>query len=464
MSEAPPSNRFDKSFLTLLSQAGTRANGTAPSGQYETTLAELVKAHGTDEMLAAAEWLRLDMMLPAERDGDTTATAANAARRIMDANFNACDAYVELPDGSFLIHLPHCDAPTRGVIATAVGKTIQQRVLKCREDRRRQRPQAHARRSAGSRAAAGGSAAAAPTASAATSAAGAEGRRKAPATNPLVTTVIRFLEQRGDFQFADVPKTLPPNVQTVYRPVWHVRRQLLTSYSCLPAVRHPTLPMVVGDALLPESARPEATSALDLPLLRRAVGDLTGALKQRRRMIVMPPLHAQTLFRPRFRDEFMAVCRNCPALTRRHLVFELVVPPEEMPGFQATDVVAQLRHWCRAVIVRLPLETDTLYIWKELGVHAVGIDLTDRAGDERQVLKALDRFAALAENTGLQSYVQGLPSFSTTTAAVCAGFSYIAGQTLPAEADTLSGIEPFTPKMMFESLFSDGGGPVRKSA
>lgn len=459
MSEVSSSNRFDKSFLTLLSKAGANADAVPQSGRYETTLAQLVKANGTDNLLAAAEWLRLDMMLPAEQDDATKTIVGRTARRIMDANFSECDAYVELPDGSFLIHLPNCDAPTRNVIASAVGKTIRQRIEKRQAGESPPRPQRRAGPSGktakptnGSRmVASGGGDKPATT----TPAADAGEGRKATAVGATAASVIKFLEQRGNDETADVPKSLPENVQTVYRPMWHVRRQMLTSYVSLPAVRQGQQGIVVGDALLPEMAQPEATSALDLPLLRRAINDLTGALKQRRRMIVMPPVHAQTLFRPRFRDEFVEICRNSPEMARRHIVFELILPPEEMPDFQATDIVAQIRQWCRAVIVRLPLEATSLNIWKQLGVHAVGVDVTDRVDNERRALKTLDRFAALAENTGLQSYVQGLPSVSTTTAAVCAGFNYVAGQTLPAEADTLAGIEPFTPQMIFEALFCE---------
>ncbi len=470
MSEASPSNRFDKSFLALLSKAGASANASGQSGRYETTLAQLVKANGTDNLLAAAEWLRLDMMLPAERDGATATAVASTARRIMDANFSECDAYVELPDGSFLIHLPNCDAPTRNVIAGAVGKTIRQRIQKRQDGDTPSRP----RRQPGASGGEGSKAANGPRlttvaggngtpADAAPAAAVGEGR-KSGATGATVASVIKFLEQRGNDESADVPKALPEHVQTVYRPMWHVRRQMLTSYVSLPAVRQAPQGMVVGDALLPDPAQPEATSALDLPLLRRAISDLTGALKQRRRMIVMPPVHAQTLFRPRFREEFVQICRNSPEMARRHIVFELIVPPGDMPDFQATDIVAQIRQWCRAVIVRLPLDATSLNIWKQLGVHAVGVDVTDRVDNERRALKTLDRFAALADNSGLQSYVQGLPSVSTTTAAVCAGFSYVAGQTLPAEADTLAGIEPFTPQMMFEALFCDAGTAANNHA
>ena len=466
MSEASPSNRFDKSFLALLSAAG--GNDAAPTGRYETTLAQLIKANGTDEVLAAAEWLRLDMMMPPERDGDTTSAVASMARRIMDANFSECDAYVALPDGSFLIHLPNCDAPTRNVIASAVGKTIRQRIEKRQDGGTPSRP----RPRSGENGAGGVKPASGPRM---TAVGGGNDKRasavpaadKSGTSAPVGTaaaSVIKFLEQRGNDETADVPKALPKNVQTVYRPMWHVRRQMLTSYVSLPAVRQAAQAIVVGDALLPEPAQPEATSALDLPLLRRAVNDLTAALKQRRRMIVMPPVHAQTLFRPRFRDEFVEICRNSPEMARRHIVFELIVPPGDMPDFQATDIMAQIRQWCRAVIVRLPLEVTTLNIWKQLGVHAVGVDVTDRVDNERRALKSLDRFAALADNTGLQSYVQGLPSVSTTTAAVCAGFSYVAGQTLPAEADTLAGIEPFTPQMMFEALFCDTGAVAKSHA
>lgn len=461
MSEASAPSRFDKSFLTLLSNAGTTAVSSEQSGRYETTLAQLVKANGTDGLLAAAEWLRLEMMLPPERDDDIHEAVASAARRIMDANFSDCDAYVELSDGSFLIHLPNCDAPTRSVIASAVGKTIRQRIQKRQERRKRLRPVPQTRAvSADGK----GPANAARTTTIDTSTgrstdgrseAGPESAKPAIAAGTAAASVIKFLEQRGQEEAADVPVALPENVQTVYRPMWHVRRQMLTSYVSLPAVRQSARELVVGDALLPDPAQPEATSALDLPLLRRAVGDLTKALKQRRRMIVMPPVHAQTLFRPRFRDEFVEICRGSPEMARRHIVFELIVPPGDMPDFQATDIMSQIRQWCRAVIVRLPLDASSLTIWKQLGVHAVGIDVTDRVDNERRVLKSLDRFAEQAENTGLQSYVQGLPTVSTTTAAVCAGFSYVAGQTLPPEADTLAGIEPFTPQMIFESLFCE---------
>ena len=443
MSTASSSNRFDRSFLTLLSKAGAGLNGSERSGRYETTLARLVKANGTDNVLAAAEWLRLDMMLPAERDDATMVAVANTARRIMDANFSACDAYVALPDGSFLIHLPNCDAPTRNVIAGAVGKTVRQHMEKRREGDTASRPQRHA-----------GADGEKPRTVDGPPMAASDGNGNPP-PGTTAASVIEFLKQRGNDETADVPKSLPENVQTVYRPMWHVRRQMLTSYASLPAVRQAPHDIVIGEALLPDPAQPEATSALDLPLLRRAISDLTGALKRRRRMIVMPPVHAQTLFRPRFRDEFVEICRNSPEMARRHIVFELIVPPGDMPDFQATDIVAQIRQWCRAVIVRLPLEATSLNIWKQLGVHAVGVDVTDRVDNERHVLKTLDRFAAMADNTGLQSYVQGLPSVSTTTAAVCAGFSYVAGQTLPAEADTLAGIEPFTPQMMFEALFCE---------
>lgn len=251
---------------------------------------------------------------------------------------------------------------------------------------------------------------------------------------------------------------LPSDLAVSYSPMWVVKGGLLSSYICRKVAEPASSTrrrahLIVEDE---ESAGRRAAET-DLALITIATGVVERLLKRQRQAVVVVPIHFFTTDRPPYRDVLFEMCRQLDSKVGRLIVFELMGIPDGLPPSRLQDQVYQLKAFGRAVLGRVEIGRSSTKIWEGTGIHAIGCDLTGCGAAEDRVMAHLEKFAESASLLRMRSYVQGIPSRSLTTAAVCSGFHYIAGDAVAPPIEEPAGVKTFETSMLYQWLASNDG-------
>jgi len=242
-----------------------------------------------------------------------------------------------------------------------------------------------------------------------------------------------------------------------------VPHQLINAYECRVGLKCGSR-VLYGDSLLPPDAEPAVVGALDRLVLRKAVEDVHTLVEERRRNVVVVPVHHATLTGGTVRREYLAVCNAIAADLRPFIVFEIVDP---IVGFIASHIppaVSLLRPYGRAVLLRLDLDHPRFEDFLNVGIYSIGVEVADSALPEGELIRKLELFRARADRFGLRCHVHGVKSISLTTASVCAGFEYVAGDAVAGTIDRPGGVHPYDLERFYELNYpklQSGAGAVR---
>lgn len=428
----------------------------SPVGVQERTLRQLVGEFG-EIALRKAEWISVSNFRPAgcNRDDWLSEQVPNIARATIDAELAGNGGYVILADGSVVLYASDVDAEDREEHACGVASSIQDQLTelwkeslpaneKAAYERRLLEQQPRVNKGDDGEVVA---------------VTGLQ-KRKLIRDGDMETWARRAMEtmladdgKDPERAAREAAVALPSDAQCAYRPMWHVKQKFITSFIAVPTIRNSDS----GNGR-PQLAYAANTAVFDLPLLHKSINELNVQLATGCKSIVVVPVHIHTVDRRPHKQHFADLSASITEQVRKHLVFELIATGTDLPERRIREIVQYLRLRCRSVIVRIAPNAKSMMPWKMLGIHAIGCDFSGQIENDKQIHTMLEKFAELAEESKLLSYVQGLTSLSATTAAVCAGFNYIAGDALPEFVDSLAGVEPFSDKMLFKSLFETKDG------
>lgn len=242
-------------------------------------------------------------------------------------------------------------------------------------------------------------------------------------------------------------------MRLVYRPMWDVRQNALATYICVPAFDVVPDALLTGEAAVPDVTDVETAFRLDQMVLARVIEDLRSLEAAQRKLLLVAPLHFETVASRRRRDAYLRLCSGIPPASRKLLIFELVAVPEAIPANRLLELAIQFRRFSRAVILRLPIVHFQMPVPTETGIFAVGADLSDTERSEAELMRHMERFAAAAAKAGLRSYVHGLGSVSLTTAAVGAGFDYIDGDMITSVVEAPRAAYRFEARNIYANPF-----------
>ncbi|OHC83902.1 MAG: hypothetical protein A3G73_06805 [Rhodospirillales bacterium RIFCSPLOWO2_12_FULL_67_15] len=255
----------------------------------------------------------------------------------------------------------------------------------------------------------------------------------------------------------DVPPSPPAayvdrrleGIQVAYQAIWNVRSKMITSYAAVPQRRHPDGPIMTGKRILGADAGFALTAALDSLVQRESVARLHELMGARQQTLLVLPVHfmtvdSQTFFQP-YRQELTALTPD----ERKHIVLEILYAPDMLPAFRIKDITSRLRPFARCVLVRLPPDSTHFRHWAEGSAHGIGFATTEESFSEKLLMEKMNTFIALAEKSGMHSYVHDLATTSLATAAVAAGFRYVGGAAILAESAAPKPIEPFECQNIF---------------
>lgn len=236
-------------------------------------------------------------------------------------------------------------------------------------------------------------------------------------------------------------------IHFVYRPMWDVRREVLSTYFCRPVRLDSSSEGTIDDDL-PMGHTVAEVVDLDILTLQKVIGDLKALVEKNRRVLVGLPMRFRTLGAPLSQQtKLVEVLHTIPDELRRLLIVEIVEVPDGTPGTRLVDIVETIKPFTRAVYLQTNLGLRNFSRLGEMRIFAVGLDTHSLEMDEDDCIEVLQEFAEAANALGLRTYIHGLRSLSLTAAAVCAGFDYVGGDTVASIIDA--------PEEMYRYRFED---------
>lgn len=230
----------------------------------------------------------------------------------------------------------------------------------------------------------------------------------------------------------------------VYRPMWYVRRKIVSAFHVVPVRSGDQKPW---NDLLGKNVPIANILDLDLYCLKSAADAVSALTSEGEKALIATSVHFDSVQHGDRRLVYLAGCQCLRPEWSRQLIIEITNLPNNFSRDLLAEIVNHLRRYFRAVLVRMPLRSRRFSELVYTKIFAVGADLATETGPEKETMQEMERFASAAAALGLKSYLHGIDSLSMTTAAVCAGFEYINGDTItsiregPTQAFPLEPIE-----------------------
>lgn len=214
-----------------------------------------------------------------------------------------------------------------------------------------------------------------------------------------------------------------------YRPVWDTARGAIATYRCIA-----TMPAAQSAPPASLDGSDTALIRLDRAAQRRVLHDLDALLRQDKRVLLMVPVHYETLASWPRRQDYVAQLEQLSAARQQLIVVEILRMPDGMPQGRMAELVAPLRRYCRAVAVRVPFAAADFAPIKLAGAIAIGCDIDELDLTEYAVIHEMGPFQRAAEKAGLASFIRGIGTRSLAAAALATGFTYVAGDAVAETA------------------------------
>lgn len=253
---------------------------------------------------------------------------------------------------------------------------------------------------------------------------------------------------------------LPLDLQFFYRPMWHVRRKVVSTFECTPARSGSSGQFLIGDEVLRNPDDPAAIAELDVKTLCKVIDDLHEETKREQRRLLALPVHYSTLNDKNVLQLYLGLLGQVPEILRRAMVVELVGLPKGVLNSRMLEMSLMLKPLMRARIVCLGLDDPDFAAVSDGGYFAVGADLRGHPDPESKLIQRMEDFAEKASQHGLSTYIHGLDSLSLTTAAVCAGFHFIDGDGITSLVDAPKPMYPLDAQNLYHRLASAPPEPV----
>ncbi|WP_051340850.1 hypothetical protein [Azospirillum halopraeferens] len=241
-------------------------------------------------------------------------------------------------------------------------------------------------------------------------------------------------------------------IDSMFRPVWDVERQVISTYMCTPVRHFPDRSMLEGSAVLEGITQPQRLARINADALVFTAETLDELFRNKFRLMVSVPVCFETLAARRTRQDYIGLCQSIPDYLRRFITFELLRFPAGVPNGRLTDLVNELRPFCRWTFLRVDLKQTSFSNLIGSGLTGVTAAVpADRAAEAR-AMEELNGFVAAAERAHLHTCVVGINTTSLALAARGAGITFIAG-------DRIGGLEEIPQHMLrfdWQDLFRRG--------
>ncbi|TWB44374.1 hypothetical protein [Nitrospirillum pindoramense] len=225
------------------------------------------------------------------------------------------------------------------------------------------------------------------------------------------------------WQGFDAPAEEP--VEIVYRPIWDVRKEVLSIYQVRAKRPRRGRQPLWGYDCAADPHEPQQILTLDLTVLRQTMEVYGELYRNQFRCFLSVPVHFETLAGPTRRREYLAALQAIPKELAAFLTFQVYGLPHGVPVGRATEIVTLLRQFSRVVIATVD-DLHDLAALAAAGVYIASIQLPPGAAPKRWGPE-LSHFAHEALRLRLRPGVEGVDTSHMASYADGAGFHYIAG-------------------------------------
>ncbi|MEA1676428.1 hypothetical protein [Nitrospirillum sp. BR 11163] len=215
-------------------------------------------------------------------------------------------------------------------------------------------------------------------------------------------------------------------VEVSFRPVWDVRKEVLSIYQARPIRPRRGRQPSVGYDCVANSEDFQQILSLDVDVLRQTMEIYGELYRNQFRCFLSVPVHFETLASHVRRREYLAVLQGIPKELLSFLAFHIVGLPQGVPISRATEIVNFLKQFSRVVIAIVENGCQDLPALAAAGVYITTMLLPPGASPKRWGPE-LSRFAQEAARLRLRAGVEGVDSSLLASYADGAGFHYMAG-------------------------------------
>lgn len=216
-------------------------------------------------------------------------------------------------------------------------------------------------------------------------------------------------------------------IGTMYRPLWDVGRQVISTYMCTPVRRFPDGTSVEGMLALSAISEPQQLAKVDVETLADTVEILDELFRNKFRLMVSVPVCFETLAARRARQDYLAICQSVPDYLRPFLVFEFLRFPAGVPNGRMSELVNEVRPFCRWTFLRVECRQQSFASLSGTGLTGLTTMIASDRGTEARIMEDMNSFVAAAERANLKTCIVGITSTSLAVAARAAGATLIAG-------------------------------------
>jgi hypothetical protein len=223
-----------------------------------------------------------------------------------------------------------------------------------------------------------------------------------------------------------------------FRPVWNVTSNYLTGF----IARHAHDDELSGYEK-GSSALTDAIANADLGLLARAVAELTAALQQGSRMVLIVPVLFDTLTRQPGKDRYFEFFSNIPAHVRALIALQI----KETPVLASKENIQAVQHrymgLARSLIITSDLHGQNVDMCWRRNIRTCAITLENAQEEEDDNIGLMEHFVEKMQSFGRTALIDGVFSTSMLIAAKGLGFTYISGPAVQEDVKGLKAIKPF---------------------
>lgn len=254
------------------------------------------------------------------------------------------------------------------------------------------------------------------------------------------------------------PGTMASGVHFIFRPLWFVKKRVISNYFCIPVVTKAEGGFDSGYDVLRDPRAPEQIRELDILTLNRVARELSLLEKQKLPSLLCLPVHFETLATQRHRIEYANICASVLGRGKPRVVFELVGLPDGIPQSRIQGLAQTVKPFARTVMARFDLSHRTFAAYNAAGLSTVGADIYGDHRAEKVLMKEMDDFVEAASKNGLHTYIHGVHSLSLNTAAICSGFDYVDGYAITSVEEGAKDIRFFDINTPYDQKFAGGNG------
>lgn len=219
---------------------------------------------------------------------------------------------------------------------------------------------------------------------------------------------------------------LPEGLTFIYRPMWDVKREVLSTYTIDYWMRR-------GPARVPayQAIRDEKSiRAMDVSLLRGAIAQLTDMLASNSRMLVCVPIHYETVMSPALLNDYVRECSAIPQKLRRYVLFACDQFPAGVPESRLLLITQGLMPYCRAIGANVNIGCRDFSAFKESGFSVTGCYMPGNLSDADRLANRMRAFVDAAHAAGLICSVLNVHDVAHAAIARAAGADFIEGDVI----------------------------------